>query len=633
MADRPDPVKRVLTAYGERRGNHEQWCAEVEKRRKAYLAVLDRNSKAAQWTSKLTPPYVMQVVDTVVANLVDDRTRFQVRPRPSMADPAEIQRHIAGARAHEILLGYQLDRDRFTEKMAAFTLQNAIAGLTVGKVFWKHEERRVPTLERQTFHVVDEFGSPVVDPIYGPQVREELREVERTVTTHDGPTFEVVKVEDFMWEEAAVELQRSPWLIHKCYFTYEELRRLERAGVYQNVSKLQDGDRSKQDGFNDDFSKLDEDLHRDKRTKGRCELLEYWCRDADGSIRSITVGDRKVLLRDERELFWHGEYPFVACSTRPDLFRIPGRSIVEATMQLQEYLWTLLNQRLDNLSLVNNAIFAVRDDLIDRDQLEWYPGAIWAIPGDVDESIKMFAPDPTVAQISLLAESQIKGDLQNVTGGMPFMSGSQSDTVDQTTATGVSIITSLAQRMVASQKLHLNWAVEKMAHQWISLNQQNIREEQLVPIVGMDGVTAFESIEPEMLQGTYHVNVSVSTESVMKQQKLAEAQAILTVSAQVAPSLMAMGTPLNLKAVYEDYLRANEVDDVDRYFTATQAAVPGLSGPGQPGSQPSPDGSAANGVTAPQAFDPTSPSSQTSLSGEQFLARLMATQGGANNGG
>lgn len=622
MPKRDDSVKRVLKAFQERRGNHEKWCQEIELNRKAYLAILDADSDAARWTSKLTPPYVMQVVDTVVANLVDDRTRFMVRPRPRMASPEEIERHVRGARAHEILLGFQLDKDRFTEKLAAFTLQNAIAGLTVGKVFWRSEERPVRTLERQPVPVLDGTGQPAFDPFGQPLVREELAEVERTVMVSDDPTFEVVRVEDFLWEEAATELQRSPWLIHRCAYTYDELARLELAGVYENTRLLRD---EKHGGFNDEFSTLEEQLSGDRRFRDRCEVLEFWCREPDGAVRCITVGDRKVLLRDERELFWHGEFPFVACSTRPDLFRIPGRSIVGAIRDLQTALWDTGNQRRDNLRLINNAVFAFRDDLIDRDALEWFPGAMWPVPGDVEQAIKMFAPDPTVTQVSLSEEALLKGDLQNVTGGMPFMSGTQSSTVDQQTATGVSIVTSLAQRMVAAQKQHLSWAVEKIGHQWVSLNQQNVREQRLVPVVGLDGAVAFEEIEPEMLQGSYHVNVQAATESMMRQERRAEAQALLQVGLAAMPVMAAVGSPLNARAFVEDYLRAFEIDDIDRYFAA--APQPQMAG-GPPGAQPAGNGGGPAGPPPPGGPAPD----QSGV--PQFLQQMMAVgAGGVSNGG
>jgi hypothetical protein len=57
------------------------------------------------------------------------------------------------------------------------------------------------------------------------------------------------------------------------------------------------------------------------------------------------------------------------------MFRIAGVSEVELIRETQEILWTLLNQRLDNLQLINNAIVLLRDDIDDPDSFDFYPGA------------------------------------------------------------------------------------------------------------------------------------------------------------------------------------------------------------------------------------------------------------------
>jgi hypothetical protein len=623
---RDEPASLVLKAFAERKANHEKWCEQVAANEKAYLAVLDSRSQAAQWTSKLTPPYAQQVVDTVVANLIDDRTRFMVRPRPGMTDPETVQRHIQGAKAHELLLSYQMDRDRYTQKKAAWILQGAIAGLSVMKVYWRYQTG--PRLSLQ----------PVEEPVYNEWgeligVDRRLEEVEQTVTVCDDPCVEPVKIEDFLWEDGALDIQSSPWLIHRVPMTMDELEQLQQAGVYRNVDKLKQfkGDRNSHTSISDEFNKLDTDLQNDKRFKDRVEILEYWCRKG-GKLRCITLADRAVVLADREHLFWHGEYPFVGCTTRPRRFQIPGRSIVESIRQLQEYLWTLINQRLDNLALINNAIYAIRDDIIDRDSLEWYPGAIWPVPGDVGNAIAQFSPDIRVAEVSLNAEAMLKGDLQNVTGGMPFMSGTDSSTIDQKTATGVSIITSLAQKMVASQKQYITWAEEQIGNQMMQLNQQFVRAERLIPIIGRDGAQAFEAVEPEVLQGTYHVNLTPATESLMRQERRAEAQAALLTFTQVAPIAAAMGAPLNPKAFIDRWLDSFEIDDTEQYY-ASQPQPQIMGGaPGQPGGQPSPDGGTPpQGVTAPQAYDPTSPSNANSMSGEAAISRLMAMAGGPNN--
>ena len=188
--------------------------------------------------------------------------------------------------------------------------------------------------------------------------------------------------------------------------------------------------------------------------------------------------------------------------------------------------------------------------------------------------------------------------------------------------------------MVTHQKQSVNWAYEEMFQQVMSLNQQFVREERLVPIVGKDGATAFEEISPEALLGDYRVKILVGAESLQRQERRAEAQALLQITAQVAPVMAAVGTPLNLKAVYEDFLRAFGKNDLERYFTAAPQPLgaPGAPAPGgqpQPGAPPEGPG----GVTAPQAIAPeSSPSNQASMSPEVFLQRAMAAQGGAANG-
>jgi hypothetical protein len=616
---RDEAVKLVLKKLGERRETHATLCSLYAERERSFYAQVDRNHPSRQWTDQMepiTPPYVMQVVDTVVANLSDDRTRFKVLPRPRMADRAELDLMAAGARAHELLLSYQLDRDRYNRKKASWIMQNAIKGVSPLKAFWHYETGTRPKL----------VSRPVFDD-YGNETGTETGEEDYPYVYCDDPATSVVPAEDFMWAEGSTEIQKAPWVIERCAVTFDDLKRLEKAGVYKGVDSLQNP--KERDGHQDEFANLDADLRKDKRFKNRVEVLEFWTKEG-GELRCITVGDRKVLLADRRGMFWHGQYPYSVLVTRPNLFQVQGRSTVESISQLQSYLHTLMNQRIANLMLLNNAVFAVRDDILDRDALEFFPGAIWPISGDVDTAVKQFTPDPTVTQMSLAAEALAKGDLQNVTGGMPFMSGTNSQTVDQETATGVSIITSLAQRMIAHQQQWVRWAEEDLAHQFIALNQQFVREDRLVPIIGADGAQLFEQIEPLMLQGTYVVDVGVTTDSLMRQERRAEAQAMLQMAAQIAPIGAALGAPLNIKAFIDEYLRAYDIHDTERFYSAQPQ--PQLGGaPGMPGQPNGNGGGPTNGTTAPEAYAASSPSNANSLSGEQFLARLGSMQGGANN--
>ncbi|HET6315974.1 MAG TPA: hypothetical protein VFG86_05930, partial [Chloroflexota bacterium] len=361
------------------------------------------------------------------------------------------------------------------------------------------------------------------------------------------------------------------------------------------------------------------------------EVLEYWTPE-----RVITVGNRAVVLADRPNPFWNGRMPFIVCSAMPDAFQIPGISVVEALAQLQEMLWTLQNQRLDVVRLLANLITLIRSDVDDPDAFEWAPNAQWFVEdtGQVD-TLKI---DPTVANITLQAEALLKGDLQNIMGGLPFASGSESQTIDQQTATGVSIVTSIAQRLIQARKQHYLWAYAALGKHFLLLWQQFVRDERVVEVTGQRGADAFKTISPLEIQGDYDVLIDVTSDSLLRQERRAEAQALLTTAAQVQPIMAQSGAALNLRAFMNKYLDAFDVQDKERFFLPAQ--VPGA--PPVPGGLPTapqalppggaPGGNGGVGITNVEAAaGPNAPSNVTSMSPEAAMQRLMAQRGGAAN--
>lgn len=616
----PDLVE-VLEAFEKAKRHHDVFRDQVVGRYKAYRGIIDRRSQAASWTTKLHPPVIQQVLETTVANIIDQTPRLRIKPRPRSGTPDEIKRHIDGARTLERLLLYEFDVDRFAEKQRTFILQGLITGLSVGKVSWSSKKGDYRTLAKIDRPVYDQYGSSVGS-------FPDLVEEERTGYLIDDPTFENINVLDFFWPEQAVELQQAPWVIHRVWKSYEELQELQKRGIYRNVSEL-----GQQREFQDEGGSWESELFDTDRTKDTIELLEYWNKLGN---KVITIANRTVVLSSKKWPFHHGEYPFVVTSATPDLFRIPGISQVELLWELQEMLWSLMNQRLDNLQLINNAIILIRSDVDDPDAFEFAPGEKWLVDGEPESAVKMWSPDPTAAQISLEAERLILGQIQNLTGGGIFASGTESSTIDQKTATGVSIVTSLAQRLLAAKKQNYMWAFDRVGDQFIQLLQQFMREDRLIDIVGPEGVN-FLQIEPEEIQGRYRVSTEMVNESLMRQERRAEAQALYQVAVQAAPLHAALAQagaarPLNVDAFMEDLLESFDRLDKERYFAQPQQPQPQVGGGQQPpGAASLPAEQGPGGVTSPLASGPSSPSNQVSQSPEVFLQRALASQGGANN--
>ena len=628
-ADGETIVGYCLRGVHEDEKSHDLFCQKVERNYRAWRGILERRSEAAGWTNKQHPPLIYQAIDTLLAGLLDPTPTWRLRARPRMAGITEqpnVQQLKAGVRANELLLADQLQVDCYGEKQTLFHQQGLIAGLTCAKNFWRKDTGPAFGTEMQSV--------PIHAPNSGQIIAFQPKAVQKAQGEEvyfDGPTFLPIDVRDLIWHQAAVSLDQAIRVTHRVWKDFGELKDLERQGIYQNVDQLiESKDQS------DPLKTREQDLFQIDRTKDKIEVLECWI---DHGRRVVTLGNRKVLLRDKPNpyRFEHlpNRYPFVVCSTSPDLFRIPGVAEVEIVREIQEILWTLLNQRLDNVQLINNAIVLLREDFDDPDSFDFYPGARNLVSDP--SQVQMWTPNVDIANLSIEAESVARNDLQNLIGASPALQG-LADTGD--TATQASLMTTLAQRRLAMKKQQTKWCAKRTGEQWLALNQQMIDDTRYVPVIGQGGELALEAVSPLLIQGRYQIDVDPMDESLMRQERRAEAQAKFQVAVQAAPVFAASGQPLNLKAFMDDLLDAFDVSDTDAYYEPPNqqgahinVSLQGKLTPEQEAQAAQTQGLQPQGVTAPQASDANSPSNPLSQSGMMPMARALASRGGAVNVG
>jgi hypothetical protein len=368
------------------------------------------------------------------------------------------------------------------------------------------------------------------------------------------------------------------------------------------------------------------------------EVLELWWLTEDG-IKTCTLGNRNVLLKSPRKNpFWHGNYPFVTVSTSPDLFKIQGNSLVANVAHLQDAAHSMLNQSVDNMELQNNFIVAIDTTRVDPDNLVRAPGEQWEVEGPINEIIQQFVPSTVTAQVALPYIGMLENNMQNLAGGHPFTTTSEAGRQGSDTATEASLVSNIAQASARQMKLRLNYAYERIGQQRLELNQQFIRRPVMVETIGLDQDSEFVEIAPWLLQGDQSFDLEPMGESLMRQERRAEANAMLQTFVQVVGPWLAMAqagsaTPPNADAFIKQWLK-EYVDDPTPFFSAkppppTPAGMPGMGGGQQPQQQQPMTG---GGMTAPEAVNPvTSPSNAGSISPETMMQRFMAQRGGANN--
>jgi hypothetical protein len=620
-----DPVKLVVKAVEDcERRYHDSFVERVERRYDAYRALSQQRPSSSEededWHSNVTTPYVLHTCEGMLATMLEPKPRFEVKPRPMPEEPMEdIEARLKVSHVLEETLAYALERDGFAQKQRDFMQQDLIAGITVMKDYWMTERRKVTQLRREEVSIYDAMGAEI----------DRLESYEEAdvddVLVKDDACSEVRDIRDFFWPSQAPSVDKAEYLIDRTWETWVSLKRQAEDGYYKNVDKLKESRTVAQ--MHGSTTEREQKLRGTSRTEGLIEVLEYWTPE-----RVITVANRDVLLADRPNPFWNGRMPFVVCSSMPDAFQIPGISVVEALAQLQEMLWTLQNQRLDVLRMLANLITLIRTDVDDPDAFEWAPNAQWFVedPGQVST----LPIDPTSATITLDAESLLKGDLQNIMGGLPYASGAeQSGTLDQQTATGISIITSIAQRIIQARKQHYLWAYAKLGKHFLQLYQQFLRDDRIVKVVGKTSGVIWTSVSPLNLQGDFDVSIDVTSDSLLRQERRAEAQAMMQLFASIAQVAAVSGTPINMRAPIEKVLDAFDVSDKEKYFMPAGPPGMGQAPPGMADQAPPGANGAPQGVTNTEAAaGPMSPSNVQSMSPEASMQRLMASRGVGQGG-
>jgi hypothetical protein len=635
MPGTPDAnlVGEIIRKYDEAKHHHDYFVRLYERRERAYRGVKSRAQKE-KWRHNLRPPYAFNLLETVVASQVEMGLRFEARPSPHAAmTPEEAQHMLLMVEDVEDLLRHEHRIDEMDSKQRPLFLCDGIGGVGVGKTYWNYVPgmiRRQGTQET----IIHGANGEVLGTV------PTIVEIEKEGILRDHSTTEIVDPRDFIWHESATNLDpRKPGgaqhLFHRCWYSYEQLKWLESMGFIDNVDELKETR-----DFSDEYQDRETEVFNINRTKDLIEVIEYWCFE-DGDIFYAWVGNRKTLLKGkERNPFWHGQYPFFVSSSMPQPFSLHGTSTIELIEDLQSILHELSNQTLDNIELINNAIYLIRSDVDDPDAFEHYPGARWEV--DSTDQVEPLIPPYQVAEVTAQREAIIKGDLQNVTSATP-LAGGDSSSVENNTATGASIVMNAAQQQLAMKKWTAQLGLQREANMRLKNCQQFLTGDRLVQVLGPGGATVFKSIPIIAIQDEYLVELTAMNESQMRQEKRAEASNFAQLMIGFAPLAAAAGEPIDVKAVVKWFAKKWDIDYPEQFFAAQAAALgaaqalpgSGQGQPGAPGPAAPPGGGPNLGTTSATAVDASKPSATggLSMSPQMFLQRAQALSGGAQGGG
>lgn len=499
-----DAITHVQTFYNTSwNWRNQAYHAAWDRRERNYHNIYDptAKSKKESWQATMFIPMTVTVVETIASALVKllmggDRV-ITVEPR-EMGD--ELQ-----AELRTNLMDYETEQSGFVPAFAAAMKEALIYGSGFIKLYWKktREKRRIHKEQRAGFLQAAELGIGPGDIVgFEEQVEEILAE--------DHAQFDKIHIRDIFLEPNSTDMKR---VLHRSKVTYAELLDMANQGALDKKSVDELLGIFENDKFESDISTVkgersitDPNLNRPKYDKNHT-IWEYWGLiprrwiDLDLSAESekgneivpgkIMVASGHWYLGSEENPLQFMHAPFFKANYI-DVGDSYGKGAAEIIEGLQSELNEIRNQRVDNVSLIMNKMFAVLEkNLVDGRIISMPGGMIRVRAGgssNVDDVRKAIMPieTPDVALSAYKETLEIERQSQEATGANRVTTGTAGLVNDQNrTLGGMQLIRQAAfDRFTVTAFLVGATFVKELGKSLFSLIYQNRGPESIRRILG-----------------------------------------------------------------------------------------------------------------------------------------------------
>lgn len=206
--------------------------------------------------------------------------------------------------------------------------------------------------------------------------------------TYRGPWPEWLPRRDFFLPEGFSDLQRSPVVFARFWYTWGELQALEQAGVIDNIDDIQE---DPDDADPDDIEKTDGSGMPVRVDLVKLwQVLHVWMRDdidEDGypeSYGAMLHPTTKTWLKFQPNPYPKGERPFFKSVLVEQEGEFDGEGLPSQLLHFQEEASTMHNQRRDNATIGNTVMLKARKGSGVKDKEKIYPGRIFLVTDTKD---------------------------------------------------------------------------------------------------------------------------------------------------------------------------------------------------------------------------------------------------------
>lgn len=498
---------------------------------------------ASPWRSKMYIPVLARQTWALISKFLAVKPDFQVRVNDTDIGEDDVDDRAEKARRK---LEYDYENpymdETMRDKLFAPLLDAVVTGTGIAKVCWKVDKR--VTYKR----------NPKSDGTW------DLTKEEKTTKTVGYNDLEPVNIFNVFVSPSATNLYNSPWIIIKEYKTLTELKNINasQGDVYKNLDKL-----SGSTSYDDDLSSYNLSRNRllsqqDKQDSTVKMVRVYECYENDTicTYAEATDGETEsswILLREQKNPYWHGKYPLVKFHVKNRPFQFWGEGLFETTYRLQAGYNDVFNHILDQWNLAENSMLIVPERANVNDYVI-EPGGTITYRGDTAPTqFKHAAPDFNGTQVLLqLMDSAIEGvTISNYATGIP------NSATDKTkgTASGIANLQNAAGDLVSFMRNNFTQTVTQIGRMWLSNNQQFMDSEMTLNITSK-GEKKPMTIKPKDMQGDMELTVDdASMDPSNQQERVAREMAYVqqVQQLQAASEQQAQNTRWATSPLYLDY--------------------------------------------------------------------------------
>lgn len=563
-----------------------QWIEDIEKSREttdriALELYKNYNSiRSKRWyngDSDIFVPFSFMMVETMVAKLMS-RIFGEQSPVPlSGIAPDDKDRE---DRVRALLHTQQKSQVNLKRKMTEYLRSRCIFPRAYAKILWRTEYRKIKrTFVEEAVQEEDVFPTDDIanlDPLAPIPETPELDDAEDNEGSIPKPSFAKVGVEEVMepvydcWDmenldffDVGVDPMAPDGDIQRAKFVY--IRSTPSDATLTAMADQKDGDgnniytMSKMDiessgegDFLDDILDKKEMIGLDirnleslKNAGDRHELHEIWYDydiDKDGFVEKdclFYLLDRKILIRAEKNPWWHGKKNIISGSHFPRPNEFMGQSLLQPVRKIQYEINDKRNQELDATTYSMMPMWFAGDDAnIEDAQLRMTTGGVIRV-GDVNQVRPTVVPDMT--SVGQRAEAILESNMREAIGVTRSVQG-LSEGGPRQSATQFSQL--LAQAGERIQLILEEFAVGEWRSMWTmahSMNQQMLRKSTFVRMTERDTIGfQFLGSEGEVTQADLAINADFTVDTfqdiAQKSAKSANIMQFFDVVSKMPPS-------------------------------------------------------------------------------------------------